>query len=201
MMHLTMTQLLAVRDGDRSEPDLAEAHAHVSDCEACQRELDRLHQRTALLRALPTMSPSRNHFPSIKARWQWERNQRRLRMMSGVGIAAAAMLLVTVVGRDLIQPPALDAEQQLQSAITSSQQLEATLDAWNPEERVVDGTTAQLVTVLEDRIAEIDGRLQDAARLEQEARLERQVELWHQRVGLMNALVDIHVTQASHVDL
>ena len=45
MNHLTMTQLLAVRDGDRSEPDLAEAHTHVAACEACQRELDRLHQR------------------------------------------------------------------------------------------------------------------------------------------------------------
>ena len=201
MKHLTMDQLLAVRDGDRSEPALAEAHAHVSGCAACQLELDRLHQRTALLRALPTLAPARNHVPAVAARWNWERRQRRLRVVSVIGIAAAAMLLLTVVGRDLIQPPTLDAEQQLQTAITSSQQLEATLRAWNPEERVVDGTTAQLVTVLEDRIAEIGGRLQDAARLTQEARLERQVELWHERVGLMNALVDIHVSQAGNVDL
>ena len=201
MQHLTMNQLVAVRDGDRSEPEFAEAHAHVGGCDACQRELDRLHQRTAMLRALPVMSPSSDHFREVEARWRWEIRQRRLRTISWIGIAAAAAVLVTVVGRDLVQPPRLDAEDQLETAIGTSQQLEATLRDWNPEERVVDGKTAQLVTVIEDRIADIDAALQDAARLEQEARLERQVELWRQRVGLMDALVDIHVTKASNVDL
>lgn len=50
--HLSMEQLLAVRDGDRSEPVLAGAHRHLADCATCQAELNRLHQRTARLRAL-----------------------------------------------------------------------------------------------------------------------------------------------------
>lgn len=201
MTHLTMEQLLAVRDDDRSEPRLADAHAHVNGCDSCRGELDRLHQRTARLRALPTMAPARNLFPAVRAQWQWDRRQRRLRMVAGVGVAAAAALLITVVGADLVNPPRLDAEVQLQTAIDASQDLEATLHAWNPSRRVVDGRTADLVVALEDRIAEVDSRLQETARLEHEARLERQVELWRVRVGLMNALVDVHVTQASNVDL
>lgn len=201
MTHLTMEQLLAVRDDDRSEPELAGAHHHVASCEACQGELDRLHQRTARLRALPTMAPARNQFPAVRTRWQWERNQRRIRLVSGMFTAAAAALLLSLVGRDLMNPPRLDAEQQLQTAIDASQRLEATLHAWDPAQRVVDGRTARLVVVIEDRIAEVDGRLQDAARLEHAERLQRQVELWRERVGLMNALVDVHVTQVSNVDL
>lgn len=201
MTHLTMKQLLAVRDNDRSEPELAEAHSHVASCESCRDELDRLHQRTARLRALPTMSPGRDHFPAVRTRWQQERRQRQIRWVSGVFTAAAAALLLSVVGRDLMNPPRLDAEQQLQTAIDASQRLEATLHAWDPARRVVDGRTARLAVVIEDRIAEVDGRLQDAARLEQHERLQRQVELWRERVGLMHALVDVHVTQASNVDL
>ncbi|MEO5825383.1 MAG: hypothetical protein ABIR59_05800 [Gemmatimonadales bacterium] len=201
MTHLTMEQLLAVRDDDRSEPEFAEAHSHVAACEACRGELDRLHQRTARLRALPTMSSAHNHFPAVRARWQWDRQQRRIRLVSGVCTAAAAALLLSVVGRDLLIPPRLNAEQQLQTAIDASQQLEATLHAWDPAQRVVDGRTAQLVVVIEDRIAEVDSRLQDIARLEHQERLRRQVELWRERVSLMNALVDVHVTQASNVDL
>ncbi len=122
-------------------------------------------------------------------------------MVSGVFTAAAAALLLSVVGRDLMNPPRLDAEQQLQTAINASQQLEATLHAWDPAQRVVNGRTARLVVVIEDRIAEVDGRLQDIVRLDHQERLQRQVELWRERVGLMNALVDVHVTQASNVDL
>ena len=201
MMHLSMDQLLAVRDGDRSEPELADAHEHVAACVACRDELDRLHQRTARIRALPRMSTSRDHFPEIRTRWLWELRQRRLRMISGIGIAAAAALLIAVVGHDLVQPPLLDAAEQLETSISRSQQLEATLQAWNPEERVVDSRTARLTVVLEDRIAEIDMKLQETSRLEYEARVREQLELWRQRVGLMDALVDIHVTKASNVDL
>ncbi len=201
MTHLSIEQLLAVRDDDRSEPAFAEAHRHVASCEPCRIELDRLHQRTARLRALPTMSPPRDHFPEVRTRWQWERRQRRIRQVSAGFTALAAAVLITVVGRDLLNPPRLDAEQQLQTAIDASQRLEATLHAWDPAQRVVDARTARLAVVIEDRIAAVDAQLQDAARLEHAARLHRQVELWRERVGLMNALVDVHVTQASNVDL
>lgn len=199
--HLSMEQLLAVRDGDRSEAAYAEAHRHIDACVQCSAELHRLHQRTARLRALPTLAPTSNHFPAVRGRMIWERKQTRHRIIAGVGLAAAAMLLISVIGRDLLAPTRLDAEQQLASAMTSSQQLERALTRINPEERVIDGRTAQLVIQLEDRIADLDDQLAQAAALQREARLQRMVALWQERVGLMNALVDVHVTKASNVDL
>lgn len=200
-VHLTMEQLLAVRDGDRSEPAFADAHQHATTCPQCTAEVERLHQRTARLRALPTLAPAANHFPAIKAKYLWDRSQRRRHVAAFLGFAAAAAMLVSVVGRDLVQPPRLDAEEQIANAMSSSQQLEQTLRQWKPDDRVIDGRTAQMVIQLEDRIAQVDVELTEAATLSREARLQRELQLWQQRVGLMNALVDVHVTKAANVDL
>jgi len=111
------------------------------------------------------------------------------------------MLAITVVGRDLVQPPELDASEQLQTAISRSQALERTLDEYRPDERVVDGRTIQVVIELEDRIADVDSRLQRVVHLEPSKRLPAEVALWQERVGLMSALVDVHLTKATNVDL
>src|SRR5262245_50976346 len=133
--HLTMEQLLAVRDGDRSEPGLAAAHQHAATCAVCQGELDRLHQRTARLRALPLMAPSTDQFPAVRARLTATRRA-RWRTWAGIGgLAAAAALFLTVVGRDLLQPSRLDAEQQLATAMSQSQQLETELHDYRPDAR------------------------------------------------------------------
>ena len=49
MTHLTMEQLVALRDAG-SEPGSAASQAHVATCPQCAAELDRLHQRVARLR-------------------------------------------------------------------------------------------------------------------------------------------------------
>lgn len=197
--HLSMEQLLAVRDGDRSEPVLAEAHRHLTACAPCQAELDRLHQRTARLKALAMMSPAHDHFPAVKARLHWERSHRRQQRIATIGLAVAATLVLAVVGNHLVQPPTLDAEQQLEKAMSRSQLLEQQLRDWDPESRVLDGETAAVVIQLEDRIAALDAELARTAI--SKAEHEREVALWQQRVGLMNALVEVHVTKASNVDL
>jgi hypothetical protein len=199
--HLTMEQLLAVRDGDRSEPALAEAHRHTAECLSCTAELDRLHQRTARLRALPTLAPVRSQYPAVRGRIVWDRKQSRLRLIAAVTLTAAAALVITVIGHDLMAPTRLDAEQQIATAMSSSQQLERALRQIKPNERVIDGRTAQIVIQLEDRIADLDAQLADVASLQRDIRLEREAQLWQARVGLMNALVDVHVTKASNVDL
>ena len=56
MTHLSMDQLLALREPG-SEPGAAAARRHVEACAECAAELDRLHQRVARLRALPTLRP------------------------------------------------------------------------------------------------------------------------------------------------
>lgn len=199
-LHLTMEELLAVRDGDRSEPAFASAALHLEQCATCRAELDALHQRTARIRALATVAPATDQFPAIRARLVWAQ-QRRRRLFSFAGMAAAAALVLAVVGQDLIAPPALDAEDQIATAISRSQALEQELHEWAPDSRVMDGRTALVVIELEDRIAAVDARLQAVARLDRQERLEREISLWQERVGLMNALVDVHLTKANNVDL
>ncbi len=198
--HLDMEQLLAVRDGDRSEPRYAEGFVHLAECGFCREEVERLHQRTARLRALPQLAPQEDRFSTVRARLDSDRRHRRWRagVVAGLATAAAAVL---IVGHDMMHPENLDAEQQLQSAVAQSQQLEQTLHQWHPDQRVVDGRTAAVVAELENRIARLDAQIDDAARLQTSDRLPREVALWQQRVGLMNALIDVHLTKASNVGL
>ncbi len=199
--HLGMDALLAVRDGDRSEPALVEAHRHLERCATCQAELDRLHQRTARLRALSPLAPSTDQFPVVMARLNADRRHRRHRFAAISGLAAAAALAITVVGHDLVRPAELDASEQLQTAISRSQALEQALDQYHPDQRVVDGQTMQVIIQLEDRIADVDSRLQHVIHLDRSQRLPAEVALWQERVGLMSALVDVHLTRATNVDL
>ena len=199
--HLSMEQLLAVRDGDRSEPTLIAAHEHAASCAACSAELDRLHQRTARLKALATLEPARNQFPAVRARLADDRRHQWQRRLAIGGLAAAATLALSVVGYDLVRPARLDASAQLETAMTRSQVLEQTLTAYRPESRVIDTRTAQVVIELEDRIAAVDARLARVASLDRSKRLAEQVSLWQERVGLMSALVDVHFSKATNVDL
>ena len=199
--HLSMELLLAVRDGDRSEPALLAAHEHVGACAVCQAELDRLHQRTARLKALATLEPARNQFPAVRARLADDRRLHWQRRLAFGGLAAAATLTLSVVGYDLVRPARLDASAQLETAMTRSETLEQTLTAYRPESRVIDTRTAQVVIELEDRIAAVDARLARVASLDRDKRLAEQVSLWQERVGLMSALVDVHFSKATNVDL
>lgn len=199
--HLSMELLLAVRDGDRSEPGMIAAHDHVAACAACRAELDRLHQRTARLKALATLEPARSQFPAVRARLADDRRHQWQRRMAFSGLAAAATLALSVVGYDLVRPARLDASVQLETAMTRSQVLEQTLTAYRPESRVIDTRTAQVVIELEDRIAAVDARLARVASLDRDKRLAEQVSLWQERVGLMSALVDVHLSKATNVDL
>lgn len=199
--HLDMAGLLAVRDGDRSDPGSAAAHRHLEACTHCQHELDRLHQRTARLRALPMLEPGRNHYPAVRGRVAIERRATWYRRTARVALASAAAVALAVVGTDLLRPAQLDASVQLESAMTRSEVLERTLQAYRPDTRAIDTRTAQLVVELEDRIADVDARLSRTATSQGNRRLDQQVELWQERVGLMSALVDVHLTKATNVGL
>jgi hypothetical protein len=85
--------------------------------------------------------------------------------------------------------------------MSRSEMLERTLTAYRPESRMMDTRTAQVIIALEDRIAAVDARLSRAASLDRNRRLAEQVSLWQERVGLMSALVDVHLSKATNVDL
>jgi hypothetical protein len=47
----------------------------------------------------------------------------------------------------------------------------------------------------------VDQELEMAEMLQQQSREEQLLKLWRERVGLLDALVDVHVTRASNVGL
>jgi hypothetical protein len=203
MTHLSVEQLLSLRE-PASEPGQFALREHVASCPTCSAELDRLHQRSARLRALPVLRPARDMWAPVAARRQAELRVRRLRRSGALGLAlAASIAAIALVGPHLLPAPANDGgvtAAAIEEAQAQSATLEQVLDAYNPNGRVINGRTAGVAQVLEDRIAQVDQRLQ-AAEMAPEPVIQDQerLDLWRQRVGLMDALVDVHVTRASSV--
>jgi hypothetical protein len=199
MSHLSMDSLLSLREPG-VEPGTATAREHLNQCPQCQAELDRLHQRVARLKALPPLRPGRDRWPETSARLTRERRQRRTRLAALSGLAAAASLAAVIsIGR-LTQPVDTRAEE-LSQTMERSQALESALSEYNPEGRVLDGRTARMAQELEDRIARVDRELEATELLPQQPPEDQLLKLWRERVGLLDALVDVHVTRASNAGL
>src|SRR6185295_17695987 len=96
MTHLTMEQLLAVREPGL-EPGVAGWRDHAAACDLCRAELERMDQRVARLRALPALKPSRNRFAEIRAGAQAERRRKRWTLVSVSGLGLAASIALAVV--------------------------------------------------------------------------------------------------------
>ena len=199
MTHLSMEALLSLREPG-TEPGGAAAREHLNECSVCQTELHRLDQRVARLKALPTLRPSRDRWPETAARFRAERVRRRTRRVgfAGLAVAASVALAVTVVDRP--QPVATN-PNQINQAMERSQALESALSEYNPEARVLDGRTARIAQELEDRIALLDRQLEMTELSPKQARDQELLQLWRERVGLLDALVDVHATRASNAGL
>ena len=202
MNHLSMESLLSLREPGR-EPGPATAHEHLHQCPQCQAELERLHQRVARLKALPPLRPGRDRWPETAARYRAERARRRARLagFTGLGGLAAAASVALILSIDRPSPSTDPTTEQLQEAMVRSQALETALGAYNPDGRVLDGRTARMAQELEDRIARVDRELEATELLRQQARDQELLRLWRERVGLLDALVDVHVTRASNAGL
>jgi len=194
-----METLVGLREPG-SEPGQAAAREHLNQCAQCQAELQRLHQRVARLKALPTLRPGRDRWPETKARFTAERRRRRTRVVGLSGLAMAASVALAVSVGDLSRP-ADPTPEQLSQAMERSQVLESALSEYNPGGRVLDGRTARIAGELEDRIARVDRQLEATELLRQQATDRDLLKLWRERVGLLDALVDVHVTRASNAGL
>jgi hypothetical protein len=200
MTHLTMDALVGLREPG-TEPGQAAAREHLDQCAHCQAELQRLHQRVARLKALPTLRPGRDRWPETRARFKADRRRRRTRVVGLTGLAAAASVALAITVGDLSRPADATAEQ-LNQAMERSQVLESALSEYNPAGRVLDGRTARIAGELEDRIARVDRELEVTELLRQQKATDRDLlKLWRERVGLLDALVDVHVTRASNAGL
>lgn len=203
MTHLTMEQLLAL-DAPGVEPGMAGWREHLEGCPQCREEARMLDQRRARLRALPGLRPARDQWPAVRARLEREQRGRRLRWVGAGALGlAASIALAFVLGRSAGRDEAtLAAEEHLRSLMQRSQMLEAAIGAYGPEGRVLDGRTSRVASDLEARIADVDQRLEQVE-LEPAPRVTEvdRMRLWQERVGLLDALVDVHVTRASNVGL
>lgn len=203
MTHLTMEQLVALREPG-AEPGTQSAREHLDGCPACRQELDMLHQRVARLRALPTLRPARDRFPIVRAQLVADRRRRRVRWTGLGGLAmAASVALFAVLGPDRggTGAPLAALSGELTETINRSQQLERALLALEPEARMIDSRTAAITGRIEDRLQLVDREIQAADLLDRQVRMLEQLRLWRERVGLLDALVDVHVTRASYAGL
>ena len=197
--HLSMDALLSLREPG-VEPGTATAREHLNQCPVCQAELDRLHQRVARLKALQPLRPGRDRWPETNARFRAEGRRRTTRLAGLTGLAAAASL-AAVIGLGRMAQPIHATAEQLYQTMERSQALESALSQYNPEGRVLDGRTAGMAQELEDRIARVDRELEATELLPQEAPEDQLLKLWRERVGLLDALMDVHVTRASNAGL
>ena len=204
MTHLSMDALVSLREPGQ-EPGDAAAREHLEGCEACRAELERLHQRVARLKALPGLRSGRDRWPEVRARVMAERRHRRNRTAGLVGLAAAAAIALAVAigpaGPPAAGPMGATNADEIQLAMDRSQALETALHRYDPESHVLDGRTARIAQELEDRIAQVDRELEVADLMEQQAREPQVLRLWRERVGLLDALMDVHVTRASNAGL
>jgi len=200
MTHLSMETLVGLREAGL-EPGDAAAREHLDSCALCRGEVERLHQRVARLKALPALRPSRDRWPAVRDRLRAERRRHRARFAGLAGLAAAASVALAVGVSTLRQPERRLTPADIEQAMVRSRALESALDRIDPESRVLDGRTAGIAQELEDRIARVDRELEMAELMEQQSRDGELLKLWRERVGLLDALVDVHVTRASHVGL
>lgn len=194
--HLSIDQLLELQDPG-VEPGMAAARVHLDSCTTCRLEADRLAQRSARLRALPSLRPARDNWSRVRDRVEADRRRVLFRRGALVGLAAAATLLLAVLLRPVSS--VLPASTEVAEVRSRSNQLEQFLQAYDADSRVTNGRTARLAVDLEDRIALVDRQLEAAQLLEARQRDPAMLQLWRQRVGLLDALVDVHLTQASAV--
>jgi hypothetical protein len=191
-MHCTIEDLVSLRDGEGS----VWARRHVAECAECQAERERLYQRVAQLKALPALRPPRDRWHAIRDTVVAERARKRQRWVRG-GLAVAAAVAGLMIVRPMLQKPVL--ADDLAQAKQQSAQLETTLRDYDSDSRVMSGREADLTAQLEDQIALLDGRLSLLGdSVSADARL---VDLWRQRVDLMQQLMQVHVTRAKYVGL
>jgi hypothetical protein len=198
MTHIELDTLVRLREPGR-EPGLAEAEKHLAECAECRREADRLEQRVARLKALPTLKPSRDagqwctldSAPITASVLDGSRPGPRDR--GGI----ALLLLV----RGATSSSSLNASTALSEAMTRSGQLDQLLESYNADGRITDGHTDGMAGALEDQIARIDRQLEMAQLLRARERDTALLNLYRERIGLLDALMDVHVTRASNVGL
>jgi hypothetical protein len=198
MSHLTMEQLLALREPGL-EPGVHQWQRHVESCPHCRAELERLDQRVARLRALPALRPGRDRFAQIRARAVAERRGRRWRRAAVGGLAVAASLTLAGGALRAAARTLVAGETEHERVKSRSRQLERAVASFDEDRGVLDGRTASITASLEGQLARLDRQLEVVELFEPAVRQREVLRMWRERVGLLDALVDVHLTRARYV--
>ncbi len=185
LINCTMDELLAIRDGQGSQGALR----HLDECDECCNELELLHQRVAALKALPSLRPPRDRWSVVRDEVLAQRARAR-RRFGGWLTAAAAASVALAIGLGGLVTPAAQEPDPLAELVSEAQMLERALRTMRPETRVLIGRVAGAVAALEDQLELLDVRFEQA-RVRRLSR-EKVIVLWQERVGLMDALVNVH---------
>ena len=98
--------------------------------------------------------------------------------------------MALAIGLGGLVTPAAQEPDPLAELVSEAQMLERALRTMRPETRVLTGRIAGAVAALEDRLELLDVRFEQA-RMQRLSR-EKVIVLWQERVGLMDALVNVH---------
>ena len=193
--HLELDDLLALRDGEGT----SFAREHLDSCESCRRELERLFQIQAQLRALPAFGPPRDLWPRITESVARRRRRRRLGF-GAVSVAAAAVLAGLFVLHGSMSNRSTPSDDDWMAEVGShdlgpminrSRELESLLQTYRPEFHVYDAPTTLAVSVLEDRILLLDRMLIEGRSIGADREVLRG--LWGERVEALETLVGLEL--------
>jgi hypothetical protein len=206
-MHAHIEQLLSLRDG---EPVAADAAAHVRECAECGELLARLHATRARLQALPAVvAGTGGDWIEIERRIAERRAAPLRRARTGLVAAAAAVATLALLAglrlQDRATHPA-DAFSDIESAVVAvdpptiedlqhrSMQLEQLLAALPERPAVERAATALPIDALEAQVQWVDHRLSESEAAKAGPR--ETVQLWRDRIELMNSLVQLRYVEA-----
>ena len=192
LIHCTMDELLAIRDGEGSQA----ASRHLDECDECSHELNLLHQRVAALKTMPTLNAPRDRWSVVRDEVLAGRAKKRRQFVGWLGAAAAASVMLTLGVGQLVVSAAREPDP-LAELVNEAQSLEQALRVFRPESRVMSGRVATAVAALEDRLFALEVRLGRAQ--QRRASREQVIRLWEERVGLMGALVEVRRAPVTYV--
>lgn len=196
MTHPNLDELLAARDGDAT-PETA---AHIGACAACQEMLFELRDLRERLATLPQAEPPANGWERLQDRMAAQRHSRLLARGGWAAAAAMVLFTVTVAVRGGIEAwNEAKLQQQMKALVTESQRLESQVRSSEASGPVQTGRTAYAIADLQGRIEALDARLA-AARREKRPTNEV-VDLWQQRVALLDDLASVQTTRVAYVGI
>jgi len=195
-MHLSLEELLAVRDGEAR----VEAVQHTASCPECAAEIHRLRVIQRELAALSERGPQDDLWPAVRSAIATRRHLHRWVLAGWVAAGLAAVFTLAIGIRGGLEAwHEAKLARETRQLVAQSQRLEQRLRSSDTEGRVMSGGTAGAIVQLEDRIGIIDAQLARA----RADRFPSQdiVNLWQERVQLLDALLSVQTTRVAYVGL